>query len=213
MKNLIAMLTFLLSLGFVSAQQNEIVPDLSKTGDPAVWTSHNRTTTYDNDVYLDAAQGDGIVWLKDLVFENGRIELDIKGKNVRGQSFVGMAFHGLNDSTYDVIYFRPFNFKDPDRSGNSLQYISHPEYTWYRLREAHPGKYENPVKPVPDPDEWFHATIIIDHPSVKVYVNESKETSLEIKQLSSQKKGWIGFWTGNGSDGNFRSLKIITEYN
>ena len=209
MKNLIAMLTLLLSVSLVTAQQIEIVPDLAKVGDQSIWTSYNRNASFDNDVYLDAAQGDGMVRLNDLVFKNGRIEMDIKGKNVRGQSFVGIAFHGLNDSTYDVIYFRPFNFKDPQRNGNSVQYISHPGHTWYLLREKHPGEYENPVEPVPDPQEWFHATIIVNHPSVKVFVNDSEKQSLEINQLSSREEGWIGLWVGNGSDGNFRNLKVI----
>jgi hypothetical protein len=209
MKNLIALFTLLLVVCLVCAQQAELVPDLLKVGDPDEWTTYNRKAKFKKDVYLNAAVGDGMVWINDLVFGNGKIELDIKGKDVQGRSFVGLAFHGLNDSTYDVIYFRPFNFRNPERNGHSVQYISHPEHTWFRLREAHPGKYENKVTPVPDPDDWFHAAIVIDYPVIKVFVNESEDPSLEIEQLSDQKKGWIGFWAGNGSDGNYRNLKIL----
>ncbi len=142
------------------------------------------------------------------MFANGLIELDIKGKDERGKSFVGLAFHGLNDSIYDVVYFRPFNFESPDRNGHSVQYISHPEYTWHKLRKEHPEQYENPVIPVPDPADWFHVAIIVDYPDVKVFVDNSDEPSLTIKQLSSRKEGWIGFWVGHNSEGYFRNLKI-----
>lgn len=193
------------------AQQNTITPDLSNIQDSKVWNTHNRDVTYDNTVYLNSQPGDGLVWLKDLIFENGTIEVDIKGKDVQGQSFVGIAFHGVNDSTYDAVYFRPFNFKSRERKNHAVQYISHPQYSWFKLREEQPEKYENPVNPVPEPEEWFHATIIVDNPSVKVFVNNANEPSLEVNKLSSRKEGWIGFWVGNNSEGNFKNLKIIPE--
>lgn len=193
------------------AQNHLIIPDLSKISDSNLWTLHNRDLIPGIEVHLNAEQGDGLLWSNDLVFENGTIELDIKGKNERGKSFLGIAFHGLNDSTYDVIYFRPFNFEDPTRNGHSVQYISHPEFPWYKLREEHPEKYENAVLPVPEPNGWFHATIIIKYPVVKVYVDNAKEPSLTINQLSSRKKGWIGFWVGNGSEGYFKNLEISKE--
>jgi len=195
----------------VNAQKNELVPDLSTIEDADLWTLHNRELIADDVVHLDGKPGDGILWLQELVFANGKIELDIKGKDERGKSFVGLAFHGLNDSIYDVIYFRPFNYESPDRNGHSVQYISHPEYTWHKLRKEHPGKYENPVVPVPDPADWFHVTIIVDYPDVKVFVENSDEPSLTIKQLSSRKEGWIGFWVGHNSEGYFRNLKITAK--
>ena len=198
-----------LSIGLsINAQKNEIVPDLSKIKDSNLWTLYNRELITDNAVHLNGEPGDGLLWLKGPIFTNGKIELDIKGKDERGRSFVGLAFHGLNDSTYDVVYFRPFNFKSPERRGHSVQYISHPEYTWFKLRKEHPEKYENPVLPVPDPTDWFHATIIVDYPNVKVFANNSEKPSLTVKQLSSRKEGWIGFWVGNNSEGFFRNLKI-----
>jgi hypothetical protein len=150
----------------------------------------------------------GLLWFNGLALSNGKIELDIKGLDKQGMSFVGIAFHGINDSTYDAIYFRPFNFKNPDRKGHSIQYISHPKNTWYKLREERPSEFENTVSPVPDPDDWFHVTISIEFPIVKVYVNNASKPSLEIKQLSNQKEGWVGFWVGNNSDGYFRNLKV-----
>jgi len=194
----------------VQAQKNELAPDLSEVTNPKIWFVSNRKVTFDKAVYLDKKPGDGILWLSKSVFANCKIELDIKGRNEQGASFVGVAFHGLNDSTFDAIYFRPFNFKSPERRNHSVQYIAEPEYGWSRLREEFPGKFENEVNPLPDPDAWFHATISIEYPVVKVFVNGSESPSLTINQLSSRKQGWIGFWVGNTSDGYFKNLKIST---
>ena len=194
------------------AQPKNIEPDLSQVTDEDAWRHHNRNVTYqDGYVHMDAKPGDGIVWLRDFNFRNGTIEVDIKGKDEQGRSFVGIAFHGKDENTYDAIYFRPFNFRNPERSNHSVQYISHPEHTWNKLRELHTGKYEKTVTPVPDPSEWFHATIVVEYPVVKVFVNNSAEPSLTINQLSDRKEGWIGFWTGNNSEGDFRNLKVINR--
>ena len=203
---------FILCLNFSSsAQQKEFIPDLMKVNDSTVWSIFNRKVVYNGAVYLDGRDGDGMLWLRDFNFANGRIELDIKGKNEAGKSFVGVSFHGLNDSTYDAIYFRPFNFRNAERSNHSVQYISHPKFTWYKLRDGNPGKYENSVKPVPNPDEWFHATIVIEYPVVKVFVDNAEEPSLIVNQLSSRKAGRLGLWAGNTSEGFYKNLKIISN--
>jgi len=213
MKNLILSLIVILFLsGFSTiAQIKEQILDLSAINETDVWTLHNREIVKDDIVHLNGQPGDGLLWINDLLFKDGTIEVHIKGIDERGRSFVGIAFHILNDSTFDAIYFRPFNFKSPERKGHSVQYISHPEYPWHKLRADSPEKYENPVTPVPDPSGWFHATIIVKYPDVKVFVNNSEEASLVVEQLSSRKQGKLGFWVGNNSEGWFKNLKIISE--
>jgi hypothetical protein len=153
---------------------------------------------------------DGIGWLKEVEFSNGTIELDIRGKDVLQQSFVGVAFHGVDNETLDAVYFRPFNFRsdDPARKIHAVQYISHPKFTWSFLRENHNGKYEKAVTPAPDGNEWFHARIVVQFPGVKVYVNGNPDPSLNIDKLNDRKTGKIGLWVGNGSDGDFANLQI-----
>lgn len=205
--------TFIFFLLFSSLSASaQFTPDLSQINDNTHWVIFNRDIHFqDGIVHMNAMEGSALLWLKEFNFGNGTIELDIKGKDVRGKSFVGLAFHGEDEEVYDAIYFRPFNFQNPERKHHAVQYISHPDYTWYSLRQNQPEKYENPVIPVPNPNEWFHAKIVIKYPLVKVFVNNSKEASLIINQLSSRKKGWIGFWVGNGSDGYFKNLKISKD--
>ena len=212
MNTLTSIITIIL-LGFANTifAQAATAPDLSKVKDKNIWGLSNRKVSIDDAVHLTAQAGDGLLYLKDFTFETGTIELDIKGEDVRGRSFVGLAFHIQDDETFDAIYFRPFNFKDPNRNTHAVQYISHPEYGWRALRENHPGVYENSANPVPDPANWFHVTIKVDYPTVEVYVNDSDKASLKVKQLSNYKKGMIGFWVGNNSKGAFKNLSITTK--
>jgi hypothetical protein len=77
------------------------------------------------------------------------------------------------------------------------------------LRAENPGKYEKPVIPAPDPNGWFHARIVVASPKVSVFINDAKEPSLLVEQLSDRKKGLIGLWVGNTSGGDFANLKIV----
>jgi hypothetical protein len=157
--------------------------------------------------------GDGIAWIKGIEFSNGIIELDIRGKDVMQQSFVGVAFHGVNNETLDAIYFRPFNFQstDPVRKIHAVQYISHPDFTWTVLREKQNGKYEKAVTPAPNGNDWFHVKIVVQYPKVTVYVNGYSEPSLVIDKLNDRKTGKTGLWVGNTSDGDFANLQITNQ--
>jgi hypothetical protein len=202
--------------GIAFTQDNIIIPDLSKIESEDGWVIFNRSASLIKEkenvaVSFNSQEGDGIAWLEDIEFGDGIIEIDIKGKDVPGNSFVGVAFHGLDDRTYDAVYFRPFNFKseDPVRKRRAVQYISHPEYTWSKLRHEYPDEYENSVYPVPDPDSFFHAKIVVEKPRISVYVNHSENPSLVVTALSDRNNGWVGLWVGNYSDGTFANLKII----
>lgn len=73
-----------------------------------------------------------------------------------------------------------------------MLYISHPTFTWQKLRSEHPGQYEKPVAPVPAPDGWFHVRIVLAAPKVSVFVNDTTEPSLVVEQLSDRRRGWLG---------------------
>jgi hypothetical protein len=161
-------------------------------------------------VKLDENNGEGIVWINDATFSAGTIEIDLRGQDVFQKSFLGVAFHGANDSTYDAIYFRPFNFQaeDPVRKIHAVQYISHPVYTWKKLREEKNGIYEKGLINPPDPNGWFHARIEISPRSAAVYVNDDQFPSLIVQKISTLKTGKIGIWVGDGAGGEFANLVI-----
>src|SRR5205823_6565212 len=45
---------------------------------------------------LSEAAGEGVAFLPGVAFGDGTIECDLKGKDVPQQSFLGIAFHGLD---------------------------------------------------------------------------------------------------------------------
>lgn len=222
-KSLFAKKIFVLAVfvhaGLVSYAQKTIEPDLSELFKSEKIKAFNRTASLvasgdgKTVIHLNEKDDSGIAWLSDFQFSEGTIEFDVKGRNVPQRSFVGIAFHGTSNGTYDAVYFRPFNFRSPEieRKNHSVQYISLPENDWPKLRKDHHNEYEKPVNPAPEPEEWIHARITVQDQEVKVYVNNNEEPSLVVKQLSNQQKGQLGFWVGAGSDGDFRNLKITTN--
>ncbi len=196
-------------------QMKAIEPDLAKLGEGKGLKVFNRSVSSLSDgarkgLRLSEAPGAGGAYLEGIEFANGLIELDIRGKDVQQQSFVGVAFHGVDEKTYDAIYFRPFNFRaeDPVRRSHAVQYISTPIYMWQKLRTEHPGKYENAVNPVPDPNDWFHVRVVVASPNVSVFVGDAKEPSLVVSQLSERRKGLTGLWVDNFG-GDFANLRIV----
>jgi len=161
-----------------------------------------------NAVEMNANNSDGLGILEDIEFDNGIIEVDLKGENNPGKSFIGIAFNIQDNETYEVIYFRPFNFvaEEQIRKDHMVQYIFHPEFTWRKLREERTGEFEDEIPNPPNPDDWFKARIKITNKKIEVYVNEISEPVLSIDRITSPKSKKIGIWAGYGSSGRYRNL-------
>jgi hypothetical protein len=190
--------------------------DLSSIGKDSRWKVVGRTVSAvdikgKHAIRISEGDGMGVVWLDGYDFANGVIEVDLLGRSqpVQG-SFVGVAFRVVDAQTHDAVYFRPFNFRaaDSTRHSHAVEYVSHPGWTWQRLRSEHPGEYEQPVVPAPDGDEWFHARIVVARPKVSVFVNGATQPSLVVNELSDRTHGSIGLWVGEGSGGNFANLRV-----
>ena len=159
---------------------------------------------------LNNQRGDGMALIKNVQFDTGVIELEIRGENNPGKSFVGVAFNIENDSTFEAVYFRPFNFQSEEqiRREHSVQYICEPKNTWRYLRDNYEGQYEAEFPRQPDPDNWFAVRIKIDESLVTVYDTSNEQELLSVERLRSQKSDRIGMWTGFNSKGDFRNVKI-----
>jgi nitroreductase len=154
---------------------------------------------------IKEAPGEKIAYLRDFVFENGVIELDIAAIPY----YTGIVFRVRSDSVYEGIYFRPQNSRheDPKRQGHTIQYIGNPVYTWYYLREKSPEKYEAGADIAPE--EWFHVKVVVSGARAEVYVNRAESPNLVVEDLKhGVSKGSVGLWCGNRSGGTFANLSV-----
>jgi hypothetical protein len=164
-------------------------------------------------VHVTEKAGAGVVWIEGTDFVQGTIELDVRGRDVMQQSFVGIAFHRRDDNTYDSVYLRPFNFRaeDPVRRQNAVQYMAVPDFDWPRLRKEFPSEFENPVDPSVGPTEWVPLRVVVKGKTVQVYVGAVKTPTLEVRKLGAHDRGLIGLWVGNNSDGDFANLRLSNQ--
>src|SRR5690242_1896645 len=114
--SLFAFAASLRSANAARARGKVFEPDLTKIVGGKGWELFNRQAVVAESagrkaVRFDERAGVGLALLKDFQFKEGAIEFDVRGKNVLQKSFVGVAFHALDEATCDVVYFRPFNFK------------------------------------------------------------------------------------------------------
>lgn len=221
MKNAIAttplmmqLLLFALLPALTYAQQAKAI-DLDRAFTKGQLQVVNRTVklaVQDEISYINVSQEskEGLVWLPVENFKNGTIAVEMRGKDVLQQSFIGIAFHGIDHNTYDAIYCRPFNFfaKDSVRRVHAIQYISHPVYTWEKLRTERNAEFEKAIAYPPNPNDWFTLRIVIDNTTIKAYINNASIPSLVVEKLSSTIAGKIGLFTGSGSGGDFKSMRL-----
>lgn len=160
---------------------------------------------------IKPAGNGGVLLVDGLEFGNGEIEFDCLGQSGPRQSnFLGIAFRAVDEKTHDAVYFRPFNFRagDAEQKAHAVQYASHPQWGWERLRKEKTGQYEKGIEPPPDGDAWFHVRIVVQKPKISVFVNGSPTPSLVVDELTDRNRGGIGLWIGPGQGGHFANLKI-----
>lgn len=140
-------------------------------------------------------------------FGSGKIEIVARGKDIFQGSFIGVAFHAINDSVYDGVYCRPFNFRTTDslRRIHMIQYTFSPKYHWQYLRANFNGIYEKGIANPPEADEWFKMTLVINERTVKAYINNADTPSLVVDKLSTNTIGKLGLW---GTNCDMESIRI-----
>jgi len=209
---------------FSQKRQAVIKPNISEIENKIRWTLVNVTdSVYSEDernvvklFSIGKEVGNvsnlGIAWVNNLEFSTGIIEIELKGKDVRQQSFLGIAFNGRDEKHFEAIYFRPFNFNVSDSlfRKRAVQYIAWPDYPWERLRKETPWTYEKPVSNVVDANGWFKAKIQITEKQVFVFVNDSKSPALTVARITPNGKGKVGLWV-DIKDGHFANLKITPD--
>jgi hypothetical protein len=152
--------------------------------------------------------------IEGLEFANGVIEVELAGAPAQGASsgargFVGIAFR-LHDGAYDAFYLRPTNGRaeDQERRNHSVQYISHPDWPWFRNRKETPEKYESYVDL--EPGVWTKLRIEVRGEQARLFVHGQQQPTLIVRDLKTgaQGKGSIGLWIDQGTVAHFRNLSV-----
>ncbi len=157
--------------------------------------------------------------LKNLNLHNGVIDVTVAGQPRKdaaagARGFVGIAFRVPNDpKQFEVFYLRPTNGRADDqvRRNHSLQYVSHPGYSWQKLRSEFPEKYESYADLVPG--EWTKVKIEVKDDRARLYVNGAEQPSLIVNDLKQGKElqGSVGFWIAVGTEAHFTDLKVTKK--
>lgn len=156
-----------------------------------------------------------IAILSESDFKDGVIEAEIAGaprtdapQDMRG--FVGIAFHVQpHGSQFECFFLRPTNGRADDqlRRNHSTQYISHPDYPWYRLREETPGVYESYTDLVPG--AWTPVRIVVSGVRAQLYVNGAEQPCLIVNDLKlGETRGQIALWIGAGTEAYFSDVVV-----
>jgi hypothetical protein len=118
--------------------QNVVAEPATLDGKKGVRVTFAAAMTPDQQVQIEP-----LAVIEGVEFTSGTIEAEIAGTPAPGtagggaRGFVGIAFRLQPDGkTYDAFYLRPTNGRadDQERRNHSAQYISHPDWTWSRLR-------------------------------------------------------------------------------
>ena len=152
-------------------------------------------------------------------FANGVIEAEIAGEPAPGapegaRGFVGIAFRVQSDMrVYDAFYLRPTNGRadDQDRRNHAAQYISHPDWPWFRLRKETPSRYEAYVDLVTG--AWTRIKIDVQGARARLFVHGQEQPTLVVNDLKSgaQAKGAIALWIDRGTVAHFRDVSVQVD--
>lgn len=163
-----------------------------------------------------AETGDHLAIAPGVEFSNGTIELDLAGEPAPGagaaaRGFVGIAFRVQADrKTYDCFYVRPTNGRadDQERRNHSVQYISHPDYPWFRLRKEFPSRYESYADMMPA--EWIHLKVEVNGDKARLYVNNAPQPVLIVNDVKTglNSKGAVALWLEGSTIAHFANLKV-----
>lgn len=151
-------------------------------------------------------------------FANGTIEAEVAGAPAPdaaagARGFVGIAFRLQPDlKTYDAFYLRPTNGRadDQERRNHSAQYISHPDWTWDRMRRETPSRYESYVDL--EPGVWTKIRIEVRGDTARLFVHGQPQPTLIVNDVKTGKtaRGAVALWINPGTIAHFRDVRIVT---
>ena len=159
--------------------------------------------------------GQSLAIIKMSDFQDGAIEVDVVGLPRPGSApdtrgFVGLAFHVQDGgSRFEAFYLRFTNGRAEDqlRRNHAAQYVSEPDFPWFRLREENPGVYESYVDI--EPKAWTKLKVVVAGTKAQLYVNGAAQPCLIVNDLKlGDTHGQIALWDGSDTEAYFSNLRV-----
>lgn len=148
-------------------------------------------------------------------FKDGTIQLDVAGAPRPGmppdsRGFIGISFRtGAHGEWSEVFYLRPTNGRSDDqlRRNHAVQYVSEPEFPWYRLRKESPGVYESYADM--EAGAWTTMRIEVAGTTARLYVNGASQPCLIVHDLKhGDQAGRIALWAHVETDAYFGPMSV-----
>jgi hypothetical protein len=185
---------------------------INVTAEPATYRGRSGLRLIEQDM---TSGKESIAILPDSNFKDGIIETEVVGipradapEGMRG--FAGIAFrvqpHG---SQFECFYLRPTNGRADDqlRRNHATQYVSHPDYPWFKLRKEQPGVYESYTDLVSG--KWTTIKIVVSGTHAQLFVNGAEQPCLIVNDLKlGEIEGQIALWIGAGTEAHFTKILV-----
>ena len=161
----------------------------------------------------EVPNGEAYAVVKDAVFHNGAIAVELAGRPAgsaggAARGFIGIAFR-LQTGKFEYIYLRPTNGRADDqvRRNHSTQYSAHPDFSFAVSRQQAPEKYESYVDL--EPGVWTRYRITVEGTKARLFVHGATEPCLIVNDLKlGDSSGGVALWIGPGTEGYFTGLAI-----
>ena len=93
------------------------------------------------------------------------------------------------------------------RRNHTAQYVSEPEFPWFRLRQENPGEYESYVDI--EPNSWTHVRVVVAGAKAQLYVNNAAQPCLIVNDLKlGVAHGQLALWDGSDTEAYYSNLRI-----
>ena len=148
--------------------------------------AQTNVATYMGKSGIKVAQG--YIFLKDVAFINGTIEVDINFPGRR--NFPGIGFRVQDVNNHEHFYVRPHQSGNPDACQYTPIFNGLPGWQLY-----HGEGYGTPLELVPD--QWHHLRIEIKSHKAQVFWNDMETPAMDIPHLKREiQAGTLGLNAG-----------------
>ena len=156
--------------------------------------------------YLDRTCLSGYALLKEVVFENGIIEVDIAVKDNKVRGYPGIIFRMQSPEDYERFYIRPHRASlYPD----ALQYM--PVFNGVDCWQLYNGNGYTANADIPA-QQWVHVKMEISGTQARIFLDGAEQPSLAILRLKhGTSKGALGLMGQRGGNAYFSNFKYTVD--